>query len=607
MTEKRNKFLYRFIQDTVSSGRRRLSGNGSLSRLAAMSSPRRLRAPSPAVAQPSAEQSPEGSERADESDSTSTSHSHSHGHGTLSNAARQIDKAMRYLLDTDHHRNDKGEEIWLMGVCHAPGAPDFAADFATRLWLTYRAGFELIRDRQLGDLLPPVADLEEYLTPEWPRELDPPGAYGFATDAGWGCMLRTGQSLLANALLMAWFGRDWRRISQVEVQQHPLYVHLVSLFLDTPYPSAPFSIHRMALAGKQLGKDVGQWFGPSTAAGAIKNLVGAYPLAGVGVVVGMDGCLSKAEVFTSSHSQWTDEDPAVDWGYRPVLILLNLRLGLDRVNPVYHDTIKALFTFPQSVGIAGGRPCSSYHFVGAQGADLIYLDPHHTRPAIRTVAELEKQRERQEEEEPKRGSRFTIRRTHADKSASPSKAASPSRRVASSPARTPSPPSPLQVPGSPPPPSPPSSLPSTPPRAMASLSPPSSPSPPPPLVVPPSPPPTVLSPAAPTSPISPVTPSLGPTAPRLSETLCAHYQQAFNPADLATFHCTNPKMMPISAQDPSMLAGFLCKDIADWDDWRARMARLPSQIISIQEGSAKNVADVSLDDMLMSDDEDEFN
>jgi hypothetical protein len=26
----------------------------------------------------------------------------------------------------------------------------------------------------------------------------------------------------------------------------------------------------MALAGKDLGKDVGQWFGPSTAAGALK-------------------------------------------------------------------------------------------------------------------------------------------------------------------------------------------------------------------------------------------------------------------------------------------------------------------------------------------------
>ncbi len=32
----------------------------------------------------------------------------------------------------------------------------------------------------------------------------------------------------------------------------------------------------MALVGKDLGKDVGQWFGPSTAAGAIKYA--PYPL-----------------------------------------------------------------------------------------------------------------------------------------------------------------------------------------------------------------------------------------------------------------------------------------------------------------------------------------
>jgi cysteine protease ATG4 len=38
----------------------------------------------------------------------------------------------------------------------------------------------------------------------------------------------------------------------------------------TPAQEAPFSVHRMALAGKELGTDVGQWFGPSVAAGAIK-------------------------------------------------------------------------------------------------------------------------------------------------------------------------------------------------------------------------------------------------------------------------------------------------------------------------------------------------
>lgn len=49
-----------------------------------------------------------------------------------------------------------------------------------------------------------------------------------------------------------------------------MYVKILTWFLDTPSPIVPFGVHRMALAGKALGKDVGSWFGPSTAAGAIK-------------------------------------------------------------------------------------------------------------------------------------------------------------------------------------------------------------------------------------------------------------------------------------------------------------------------------------------------
>jgi cysteine protease ATG4 len=49
-----------------------------------------------------------------------------------------------------------------------------------------------------------------------------------------------------------------------------MYVQILTWFFDSPSPFCPFSVHRMALAGKELGKDVGQWFGPSTAAGAIK-------------------------------------------------------------------------------------------------------------------------------------------------------------------------------------------------------------------------------------------------------------------------------------------------------------------------------------------------
>lgn len=165
-----------------------------------------------------------------------------------------------------------------------------------------------------------------------------------SSDAGWGCMVRTGQSLLANALLTIHVGRggsrslpfldfdsiiylDWRRpLSALPAPRSPsfflpspnaspknthrrkhstpspvtstpafsptttsnstasssqednsrsrtrqaAYVRLLTWFLDTPEPEAPFSVHRMVLAGKDLGTDVGTWFGPSIAAGAIK-------------------------------------------------------------------------------------------------------------------------------------------------------------------------------------------------------------------------------------------------------------------------------------------------------------------------------------------------
>ncbi|KAG6807348.1 hypothetical protein H0H92_007893 [Tricholoma furcatifolium] len=120
------------------------------------------------------------------------------------------------------------------------------------------------------------------------------GKKGWTSDSGWGCMLRTGQSLLANALVFLYLGHreyflsplypssssstDWRRPPYaVHTADYAMYVQILTWFLDTPSPEAPFSVHRMALAGKELGKDVGQWFGPSTAAGAIKTLVHAFP------------------------------------------------------------------------------------------------------------------------------------------------------------------------------------------------------------------------------------------------------------------------------------------------------------------------------------------
>lgn len=113
-----------------------------------------------------------------------------------------------------------------------------------------------------------------------------------------------------------------------------VYSRLLSLFIDSPSPLAPFSIHRFATLGHSLfDKQVGEWFGPSTAAGTIKHLVNEYEGAGLGVVSGGDGVVYRSEV--ESIGRWTKGEEQ-----RPVLVLLGVRLGIDGVNPVYWESVK---------------------------------------------------------------------------------------------------------------------------------------------------------------------------------------------------------------------------------------------------------------------------
>lgn len=246
------------------------------------------------------------------------------------------------------------------------------------------------RSGQGGSRSPSPNPLSAERFDERDRATDANMCKGLTSDVGWGCMLRTGQSLLANALLVVHLGRDWRRPvtsilnSTSSAAVDPLYARLLSWFIDSSSPLAPFSVHRFASKGKELGKEVGEWFGPSTAAGAIKALTNEFLPAGLGVATDVDGTVYRSDVCNASMGpvRSSSSTSAKNPWLKPVLVLVNVRLGLDGVNPAYYEAIKATFTFLQSVGIAGGRPSSSYYFCGHQGDSLFYIDPHHSRPAI---------------------------------------------------------------------------------------------------------------------------------------------------------------------------------------------------------------------------------
>lgn len=77
----------------------------------------------------------------------------------------------------------------------------FIDDFESKIWLTYRSSFPPIPKSR-----DPSAALSMSLTVRLRSQLV--DSDGFTTDTGWGCMIRSGQSLLANALSFLRLGRS---------------------------------------------------------------------------------------------------------------------------------------------------------------------------------------------------------------------------------------------------------------------------------------------------------------------------------------------------------------------------------------------------------------
>lgn len=254
----------------------------------------------------------------------------------------------------------------------------FLDDFESKIWMTYRSSFTAIPRSQDASTSPALS-FSVRLRNLTERE-------GFTSDTGWGCMIRSGQSLLANALMLVQLGRDWRRphvhptpTSTTSPPPSPSAeseAHILSLFADSP--DAPFSIHRFVQHGASAcGTHPGQWFGPSATASCIKELSGECAAAGLHVYV----TPSASEVYEDRFRSIAATS-STDSTIQPTLVLLGIRLGLDRITPVYHEALKSILTYPQSIGIAGGRPSSSHYFIGCQGDLFFYLDPHETRPAL---------------------------------------------------------------------------------------------------------------------------------------------------------------------------------------------------------------------------------
>ncbi|XP_029939851.1 cysteine protease ATG4C [Salarias fasciatus] len=313
---------------------------------------------------------------------------------------------------------EASDEDFVMGDVEA-----FRKDFTSRLWLTYREEFAPL-----------------------------PGST-LTSDCGWGCMLRAGQMMLAQALILHFLGREWtwsealtlqpldtetwtataakRLVASLEAslqgsskpsnhESPPPQGHvpgsaeeadgqlkemyhrtLVSWFGDSH--SAQLGLHRLVRLGLTMGKQAGDWYGPAVVAHILKKAVEEAMdpgLAGITAYVSQDCTVYSADVIDCHRapqagrpSVGASDVPPAPQGDRPasastvtldraVVILIPVRLGIEKTNPDYIDFAKSILSLEYCLGIIGGKPKQACYFVGFQDDSLIYMDPHYCQSFV---------------------------------------------------------------------------------------------------------------------------------------------------------------------------------------------------------------------------------
>eukprot|EP01116_Phalansterium_solitarium_P017591 TRINITY_DN4377_c0_g3_i1.p1 TRINITY_DN4377_c0_g3~~TRINITY_DN4377_c0_g3_i1.p1 ORF type:complete len:348 (-),score=88.79 TRINITY_DN4377_c0_g3_i1:71-1114(-) len=206
------------------------------------------------------------------------------------------------------------------------------------------------------------------------KDFPPISPSSYSSDSGWGCMLRSAQMMLYQAFVFHYLGRD-NLAKNKGTSAGPLSLEILRWFADRA--DVPYSVHKFAQLGLNYGKAVGEWFGPSTVALAMSVLVSMHQPKELAVVTGSDGTIYGDIVTRASTTGTTKTCP-----WNPLLLLIPVRLGLDTLNPMYIPLIREVMSWPQSLGIIGGKPRSAMYFVGCQDDNVFFLDPHTVQPSI---------------------------------------------------------------------------------------------------------------------------------------------------------------------------------------------------------------------------------
>lgn len=156
----------------------------------------------------------------------------------------------------------------------------------------------------------------------------------FTDDSGWGCMIRCGQMLAASALAAHLLGPEWANDElDPEVRKF-----ILGHFLDTP--SSLLSLHSLVGVAESGGRRIGEWHTPSITARALTHQINTKMALGIKAYCAIDMTVERDIV-----------EGLLDGN--KLIIFIPMRLGVERLNPIYADAILEMLSDPFSLGIAG--------------------------------------------------------------------------------------------------------------------------------------------------------------------------------------------------------------------------------------------------------------
>ncbi|XP_049517584.1 cysteine protease ATG4B isoform X1 [Dermacentor silvarum] len=195
---------------------------------------------------------------------------------------------------------------------------DLRTNITSKVWLTYRRNFPAISGTD------------------------------YTSDTGWGCMLRCGQMVVAEALMRRHLGKDWQWSQETKDEN---YLRVLRMFQDKK--NCTYSIHQIAQMGVSEGKTVGQWFGPNTIAHVLRQLSAFDKWSSIAMHVAMDNVVvmddirkvcrvetSDAEGGVRNRTQSHGLAAAAAYSWKPLVLFIPLRLGLSEINPIYYCGLK---------------------------------------------------------------------------------------------------------------------------------------------------------------------------------------------------------------------------------------------------------------------------